>query len=313
MAAAFQSSTSTAFLGAGAQLHLPDVHLPGAHLREVNGPASVPGAYAATGVTLATLVASMVIGASASLQKIGSRRAPKVGRRFFASQTFASESEKAAQAQKAAEEEQERKYQEFLDQRDALNLPNAIPFLGLPAYRSFMFNVPGDAGFDPLSICKDPQDFEYQRRAELTHGRFAMLAAAGWPLSELYQPLLAQDLGLENKLASDGRAPSVLNGGLNLFDDNGPTSLAILLAAAFFMALKIEDKVGKETFDPLSLKDFSPPVLSGMLPKGREWMAEAELKNSRVAMLAVTAYAAAEFYTKVPVVKETPILFSAPF
>jgi hypothetical protein len=224
-----------------------------------------------------------------------------------------------AQASSAAEkktaEEKERKYQEFVASRDALNLPNAIPFLGAPAYRSFMFNVPGDAGFDPLNIVQDEGDFEYQRRAELTHGRFAMLAAVGWPLSEIYQPALAKAWGLENKLAAGGRAPSVLNGGLSLFEDSAlPSALAILLAAGFFMANAIEDKQSKkETWDPLNLGNFSPPVLSGMLPNGREWMAEAELKNGRIAMVAITAYAAAEFYTKVPVVKETPYLFSAGF
>jgi len=312
MAAAFPSSSSVAFVVAQAQPHLPKVRMPDAYLREANG--AIPSSGTTTSVALAALAASAVVGASASSHKLGGRRAAKVGRRFFLS-----ESEQKRQASEAAEvlaeQERDRKYQEFLAARDALNLPNAIPFLGAPAYRSFMFNVPGDAGFDPLNIVRDEGDFEYQRRAELTHGRFAMLAAVGWPLSEIYQPMLAKSWGLENKLAAGGRAPSVLNGGLSLFEDNAlPSALAILLAAGFFMANAIEDKQSnKEAFDPLKLEDFSPPVLSGMLPEGRKWMAEAELKNGRMAMIAITAYAAAEFYTKVPVVKETPYLFSANF
>ena len=50
---------------------------------------------------------------------------------------------------------------------------------------------------------------------EIKHARLAMLAAVGWPASELSHFTLAKILGLENLLAPNGRAPSVLNGGLN--------------------------------------------------------------------------------------------------
>ena len=42
-----------------------------------------------------------------------------------------------------------------------------------------------------------------------------MLAAFGWPVSELYHYKIAQSVGLESLLNGDGRAPSVLNGGLD--------------------------------------------------------------------------------------------------
>ena len=42
-----------------------------------------------------------------------------------------------------------------------------------------------------------------------------MLAAAGWPLSELWHKEIADALGLDSILASEGKAPSVLNGGLD--------------------------------------------------------------------------------------------------
>jgi len=42
-----------------------------------------------------------------------------------------------------------------------------------------------------------------------------MLAAFGWPVSELYHYQIAQSIGLESILADGGKAPSVLNGGLD--------------------------------------------------------------------------------------------------
>lgn len=262
---------------------------------------------------LAALGASAAAAASASARVPGRRRAARVGRRFF---NMVSEEDREAQAaeaaEKAAEEEAERIYQEYVSARDALGLPNAIPFLGAPAYRGFMCNVAGDSGFDPLNFCKDGQDYVFQRKAELTHGRFAMLAALGWPLSEILQPELASEWGLPNLLASGGRAPSVLNGGLSIFDTAGITSIGVLFTVGFAMALIIENSEGQKAFDPLKLEEFSPPVISGMLPEGRKWMAEAELKNGRVAMLAITAYAATEFLTQLPVIEETPYLFFFP-
>ena len=42
-----------------------------------------------------------------------------------------------------------------------------------------------------------------------------MLAAFGWPVSELYHYKIAQSVGLDSFINGDGRAPSVLNGGLD--------------------------------------------------------------------------------------------------
>ena len=55
----------------------------------------------------------------------------------------------------------------------------------------------------------------WMRSSELKHGRLAMLAAAGWPLSELWHGPLASVTGLPFELdPTQGRAPSVLNGNL---------------------------------------------------------------------------------------------------
>ena len=64
----------------------------------------------------------------------------------------------------------------------------------------------GDFGFDPLGLADEPKKLAWYREAEVKHARLAMLAAAGWPLSE--------KLNLNPDLLVNGRAPSLLNGGL---------------------------------------------------------------------------------------------------
>lgn len=75
----------------------------------------------------------------------------------------------------------------------------------------------GDVGFDPLGFSRDKEGAYWMRDAELKHGRLAMLAAAGWPMSELWHRELADTLGLDSILASENRAPSVLNGGIRFY------------------------------------------------------------------------------------------------
>jgi hypothetical protein len=74
-------------------------------------------------------------------------------------------------------------------------------------------SLAGDVGFDPFGLARDKEGAYRMREAELKHSRLAMLAAAGWPLSELWHRELADTLGLDSILASENRAPSVLNGG----------------------------------------------------------------------------------------------------
>merc|ERR1719420_2526336 len=64
----------------------------------------------------------------------------------------------------------------------------------------------GDMSFDPLEISDTPESLAWYREAEIKHARLAMLAAFGWPVSEL--------TNFGKLLTSDGRAPSLLNGGL---------------------------------------------------------------------------------------------------
>lgn len=73
----------------------------------------------------------------------------------------------------------------------------------------------GDVGFDPLGFANDKAALWRMREAEIKHSRLAMLAAAGWPMSELWHKEIADVLGLDSILAQEGKAPSVLNGGLD--------------------------------------------------------------------------------------------------
>jgi len=180
----------------------------------------------------------------------------------------------------------------------------------------------GDRGFDPLGVVKSREDLYTMMEAEVRHCRLAMLCAVGWPLSELNP---AFDGAL---LASNGRAPSVLNG--HFFD-----SPSFLVTALFFAELarrevanlsepkksKLYGHVhsqdyaalgdewpygvpGDENFDPLGLYG-----LLGKDPIGRFVMRDLELEHGRVAMLAVLLYVVVEASTGQPVVKLTPWLF----
>merc|ERR1719453_867558 len=112
-------------------------------------------------------------------------------------------------------------------------------------------------------IADTPDKLAFYREAEIKHARLAMLAAFGWPVSEL--------TNFGGLLNGDGRAPSLLNGGL-------------------------DKQFGSKD------KDYLPGML-GFDPLGAdsEGMRSAEITNGRVAMLAITAYALEEAVTKAPI------------
>ena len=110
-------------------------------------------------------------------------------------------------------------------------------------------------------------------------------------MSELFHKNIASTLGWESILASEGRAPSLLNGGLSQAWVSGVLFFSIALAGyhesqsmndgtVFWGAEKPANyRPGSLGFDPLGLG------------KTRKDMATAEIKNGRLAMLAVTFYA----------------------
>uniref|UniRef100_A0A7S2HS55 Uncharacterized protein n=1 Tax=Octactis speculum TaxID=3111310 RepID=A0A7S2HS55_9STRA len=165
----------------------------------------------------------------------------------------------------------------------------------------------GDAGFDPFGLATDKAVLLSYRGAELRHARLAMLATIGWPISEIVQPKLAESLGLPAAVSTGGTAPSVLNGGLGSIS---PGFWLIAVGAAAAIELKSLDMEksgampGDVGFDPLGMD--SPQ------------MADAELLNGRLAMLAITGFAVQEAASRVtgvpvPVILETPQFFKPMF
>merc|ERR1719313_255270 len=158
----------------------------------------------------------------------------------------------------------------------------------LPAIKTMRVGdstLAGDMNFDPLQIADEPGKLAWYREAEIKHARLAMLAAVGWPVSEL--------TNFGNLLNGDGRAPSLLNGGL---ENVSSAYWGFVVAMAIYWEKQGLDKqFGKQ-------EKYLPGML-GFDPLGMDspFFRNAEITNGRVAMIAITAYAYEEFLTKAPI------------
>ena len=187
----------------------------------------------------------------------------------------------------------------------------ALPFAERPAVLDELA-LPGDFGFDPLGLAGDSaESLLTMRDAEIRHARLAMLAAVGWPLSELVHPTLASSLNepsLVFKLGGD--VPSVLNGGLGDVPVVFWISAVAVAVAAELAGIQAKES-GKMSGD-LGFR-FGADAAADVLGSPAK-VAEAEIVNGRVAMLAVTAYVVQEFAARlsgipVPVVSSSYGLF----
>merc|ERR1719450_233718 len=165
-------------------------------------------------------------------------------------------------------------------------VPEAPP--PLPAIKTMMVGdgtLAGDMGFDPLQIADNSDKLAWYREAEVKHARLAMLAAFGWPVSEV--------LNFGKLLTNDGRAPSLLNGGLG--EVNGLYWGAVVALAVYWESKGLDKQYGK--------KDDYLPGMLGFDPLGQDspGMRDAEILNGRVAMVAITAFALEEALTKAPI------------
>jgi hypothetical protein len=212
-----------------------------------------------------------------------------------------------------AEYERLMSMQKFGDaQGGNLYVRNAINF-GLLRSESILADgeasiLVGNKGFDPFNCATNLATLKNYREAELKHGRLAMLAAAGWPVSELAQPYLSKLLGAPDLLVNGDQAPSILNGGLDRINPLFFMAVIVFSATVEATALKM-DKTGDYTpgdlgFDPLSLYTGKPEAVKRDL-EGKE------LNNGRLAMLAITYYAYEEFLNKGSVVMLSPALFKS--
>jgi hypothetical protein len=166
----------------------------------------------------------------------------------------------------------------------------------------------GNKGFDPAGFAKDTETLNQYREAELKHGRLAMLAALGWPVSEYAQPIISKALGAPDLLAAGEKAPSLLNGGL---DRINPLFFMVTLgftAAVENFGLKggfADREPGDLGFDPLNLYYGSDEATKASYRLK-------ELNNGRLAMIAITTYVIEDFLGKTNVVTTTGKV-AAPF
>ncbi len=167
----------------------------------------------------------------------------------------------------------------------------------------------GDVGFDPFGFAKDEAELMNLRQAEVKHARLAMLAAAGWPLSEVLDKKIAVSLGLTPMLDSSDRVPSLLNGGLGKISPIYWVAVLALAGAIDLLGIQRAQKSGKDDSYLPGDFGFDPLGLYSKGEEGQRRMQLAEIKNGRLAMIAIFAFAIQEAVTKVGVVDETPLFF----
>jgi hypothetical protein len=182
----------------------------------------------------------------------------------------------------------------------------SIPFLARPKHLTLEFA--GDVGFDPLNFCQNRDLLLEYREAEIKHSRLAMLAAVGWPVSELYDVKIANILQQEPVVDAADRVPSLFNGGMEKINPVWWGFCLGLTAAIDLYGVNRARTVDGYTpgdlgWDPLNLYPAKEDV------KGRSKMQLAEIKHGRLAMVAVTAYSVQEYVTGVGIVDETPLFF----
>merc|ERR1719248_338691 len=170
----------------------------------------------------------------------------------------------------------------------AIRMQEAVAPPPLPKIKTMMVGdktLAGDMNFDPLMLADTPDKLAWMREAEIKHARLAMLAAFGWPVSEI--------TNFGKLLTQDGRAPSLLNGGLG--EVNGIYWAGVVGLAIYWEAQGLDKKFGKQD-------DYLPGMLN-FDPLGADSpsMRTAEIMNGRVAMVAITAFALEEALTKAPI------------
>jgi hypothetical protein len=194
----------------------------------------------------------------------------------------------------------------------------------------------GDKGFDPLGFANSVEKLNIYREAELKHGRLAMLAALGWPVSEALDKPIADYFGLKTILVAGGpeallRAPSLLNGGLDNVSPLFWAGVFAFSAVTEVYATKIKKRAGfRNTLAALGAESLTGIDIDGDGQVGAPTMLKAdnylpgdlgfdplglykgsdadkrnmqlkELNNGRLAMIAITGYAFNEAATKIPV------------
>jgi hypothetical protein len=182
----------------------------------------------------------------------------------------------------------------------------SIPFLGCSKVLQES-DLAGNVGFDPLGLAKNKEQLWEYREAEIKHARLAMLAAVGWPVSEVMDRNIAEFFNAQSVLDEGDRVPSVLNGGMGKIAPQW-WGFCLGLCAAIDMYGAAKARRGDPDYFPGNLS-FDPMGLYPADKEGQEKRKLAEMKHGRVAMMGVLGYVIEEAKTHIAVVDETPILF----
>jgi hypothetical protein len=135
-------------------------------------------------------------------------------------------------------------------------------------------------------------------------------AAAGWPISELFDRQIAAYFHLETALDSADRVPSLLNGGLGkVVPEFWGFCLGLCAAIDLEGVQKSQAPNRSPDYQPGDM-EFDPLNLYPADKDGRRQMDLAEIKHGRLAMIAVLAFSVQEYVSKEGVVDETPFFFT---
>merc|ERR1712224_278660 len=166
-----------------------------------------------------------------------------------------------------------------------------------------------DIAWDPLNLATEDNLAEY-REAELKHGRLAMLATAGYLASEAWEPIFAKILGVKDELIETaGRAPSLLNGGLE--ENQIPWFLLTVgIGASFAEVFSKQIKQANPGMYEAGNMGFAPLGLYPADKVEQDRYKLAELKHGRVAMIAIALIVLEEAISGTSFLKESPVLFN---
>jgi len=190
-------------------------------------------------------------------------------------------------------------------EKDLPKFSQSLPFLARP--KELKQEFAGDVGFDPLNFAKNRDLLLEYREAEIKHSRLAMLAALGWPMSELYDIKIATILQTDAILDATDRVPSLFDGGMEKVN---PVwwGFCLGLTAAIDLYGVNRARSGVEGYTPGDL-GWDPMGLYPANKKDQMDMQLAEVKHGRLAMIAITGFSVQEVVTGIGIVDETPLFF----
>lgn len=203
-------------------------------------------------------------------------------------------------------QENESKVSESLPTQHGKKMSESIPFFSCPPVLRYS-DLAGNVGFDPLGLAKNKEQLWEYREAEIKHARLAMLAAIGWPVSELLDRDIADFFQAPAMLDDGDRVPTVLNGGLgNISPQFWGFCLGLSAAIDMYGLAKARRAdpdyfPGNLGFDPFNFYTDDKLV--------QERLKLAEIKHGRTAMVGVLGYIVEEYMTKMAVVDDTPVFF----